>query len=508
MPVSFAELYRHYINCRRNKRNTVNALKFEVRQELALLDLLDELNNRTYTPGRSVCFVNRRPKLREIFAADFRDRIVHHLVVSHLENYWERVFIHDSFACREGKGVHAAVDRLQTFLRQVTRNGKRRAWYLQLDIHSYFMCIDKARLWEMLEPHIEDEQIRWLTRLLVFHDCAADYTPRSPRELLDRVPPHKSLRSVPSGRGLPIGNLNSQFFANVYLNRLDQFVKHELRCRHFLRYCDDFVLLSDSREQLIAWQTRIAQFLAEDLDLSLNDKRTRLRPVRDGVDFLGYIVRHDYRLVRRRVVGNLQERLNRFQDRYVVQGARCDSLTFDLPAIDRLRSVLASYLGHFRHANAYQLWQSIWHRFNFLPFLFGYDQASGKLHPKYRVPARLRTVMGQYRWISAHYPDAVVLFQVGRYVEFYNAKDGVICEGLALRAMAPNRRGACYGFPCSHIPAYERSLLDAGRMVLRVRELPGIAPQRIKHRAPSLLKMPKSASARIPVFQHGVFGRH
>lgn len=115
--VSFAELYRHYVNCRRNKRNTVNALRFEVRQELALLELRDELNSRRYRPGRSVCFVTRKPKLREIFAADFRDRIVHHLVVDHLEAYWERVFIHDSYACRKGKGVHAAVDRLQRFLR-------------------------------------------------------------------------------------------------------------------------------------------------------------------------------------------------------------------------------------------------------------------------------------------------------------------------------------------------------------------------------------------------------
>lgn len=489
MPVSFAGLYRHYINCRRNKRNTVNALKFEVRQELALLDLLDELNNRTYTPGRSVCFVNRRPKLREIFAADFRDRIVHHLVVSHLESYWERVFIHDSYACRRGKGVHVAVDRLQTFVRQVTRNGKRRAWYLQLDIHSYFMHIDKERLWRLLEPHIQDEQIRWLTRLLVFHDCAADYTPRSPKALLDQVPAHKSLRSARPGKGLPIGNLNSQFFANVYLNRLDQFVKHELKCRHYLRYCDDFILLAESQEQLIAWQGRIERFLADDLQLTLNAKRTRLRPVSDGIDFLGYIVRHDYRLVRRRVIGNLEERLNRFRDRYVQNDGRLLTLSFDPQVLEHLRAVLASYLGHFRHANAYRLWHGLWRRYGFLRFLFRYVEDSGKLHPRWHIPRRIRTVLGQYRWITAQYPNTVVLFRVGRFIEFYADREIELCEGvLGLQPMPPVRRGARYGFPFGHIRAYEKRLLEAGYRVLRVNEVSGVAIGRIKSRQPSMLR--------------------
>ena len=179
MPVSYAELYRCYVRCRRNKRNTINALKFETRQELALLELMDELNSRRYWPGRSVCFVTRKPKLREIFAADFRDRIVHHLVVDHLERHWERVFIHDSYARRTGKGVHRAADRLRTFLHQLTRNGKHPAWYLQLDIQNDFMRIDKAWLWAMLEPHIDVPWLRWLTRRLVFHDCAADYVARS-----------------------------------------------------------------------------------------------------------------------------------------------------------------------------------------------------------------------------------------------------------------------------------------------------------------------------------------
>jgi hypothetical protein len=295
---SFENLHRQYLACRRNKRNALNALRFEARQEENLLDLQEALLNRTYGPSRSVCFFVKKPKLREIFAADFRDRVVHHVLVDHLERIWEPVFIHDSYACRKGKGIHAGVERLRQFIRQVTRNGTRPAWYLQLDIHNYFMSIDKAILFALLAPKIRDEDALWLTRVLVFHDCTQNYVIKGDTRLLDKIPPHKTLFRAGPQRGLPIGNLNSQFFANVYLNGLDQFVKHTLKCRHYLRYCDDFVLLSERRKQLLDWRERIADYLREHLRLELNPKRQKLRPVGDGVDFLGYIVRADYLLAR------------------------------------------------------------------------------------------------------------------------------------------------------------------------------------------------------------------
>ena len=249
MLFSFENLHRQYLACRRNKRNTLNALRFEVRQEENLLDLQAALTGRSYAPSRSVCFFVKRPKLREIFAADFRDRVVHHVLVDYLERIWEPIFIHDSYACRRGKGVHAGVNRLRQFIRQATRNGTRPAWYLQLDIHNYFMSIDKDVLFALLAPKIDDDNALWLTRVLVYHDCTGDYVIKGDPAMLDKMPPHKTLFKTDSNKGLPIGNLNSQFFANVYLNGLDQFVKHGLKCRHYLRYCDDFVLLSDNREQ-------------------------------------------------------------------------------------------------------------------------------------------------------------------------------------------------------------------------------------------------------------------
>ncbi len=188
LDVSLENLYRQYHRCRSNKRNTVNALRFEVDQEKNLIDLQQALVDRTYHPGRSVCFFTTRPKLREIFAADFRDRVVHHLLVDYLERLWEPVFIHDSYACRKGRGVHRGVRRAQQFIRQASANGSRPAWYLQLDIHNYFMSIDKGILFRLLAARLKDETALWLTRQLVYHDCTRDYVLRGKPELQAAIP--------------------------------------------------------------------------------------------------------------------------------------------------------------------------------------------------------------------------------------------------------------------------------------------------------------------------------
>ncbi len=145
------EIHEAYLACRRRKRGTANALRFEMNQAEQLLDLEEELNSGSYRPSRSVCFVNLRPKPREIFAADFRDRVIHHLFVREIEEHWEKVFIHNSYACRPGKGTHAAVDRLERSVRSVTRGGRRRAWFFQFDIHNFFMSINRRILFQMID---------------------------------------------------------------------------------------------------------------------------------------------------------------------------------------------------------------------------------------------------------------------------------------------------------------------------------------------------------------------
>ncbi len=173
--------------------------------------------------------------------------------MARLEAIWEPVFIHDSYACRRGKGTHRAVARLQGFLRQVSANGTHPAWFLQLDIKNYFMSIDRGILLGLVLAKLgrHDDDASWLAEVLIMNDCTRDAELRGDRRLLAKLPPHTTLFHAPPGKGLPIGNLTSQFFANVYLDRLDQFVKHTLKCRAYVRYCDDFVLVANSRDELL-----------------------------------------------------------------------------------------------------------------------------------------------------------------------------------------------------------------------------------------------------------------
>lgn len=439
---------------------------------------------RSYTPSSSVCFVTQRPKLREIFAADFRDRIVHHVLVHELERYWERVFIHDSYACRKNKGIHKAVDRLSQYIRQASGNGQQRVYYLQLDIANYFMRIDKAVLWALLKPHIDSPEVLWLCKLLVFHDCTGHFTYKGKPGLLAQMPAHKSLLQCEPGKGLPIGNLNSQFFANVYLNTLDQFVKHTLKCRFYLRYCDDFVLLADAPAQLLAWREQIRAFLADRLLLKLNDKRERLQPVSNGVDFLGYIIRDDYRLVRRRVVNNLRSKLAWFERQLIIQEDGYTVYRFDTAVLAQCRATLASYLGHLKHADSFELRRGIWREFEFLAQYFRLDDAGLTLTPLYTLPQSFACTRWQYNGLKKLFPGDVLLFQVGCYYEFYHSADEGLALSLGLHPLAKNRRGARFGMPLSWGSIMAKRILHEGKQVLWVAEQSGEGVGGVKSRLP------------------------
>ena len=234
-PFSFKSLYRAYLACRRRKRGTLDALGFEVDLLENLVALGESLGSGAYAPGPSRCFVVSAPKLREVFAAQFADRVVHHLLVPRLEAVFEPKFIFDSYACRKSKGTHRAVARLRDFMYCASRRGRRPAWFLQLDIRSFFMSIDRGILSGLIERKVKEPWVLDLCRTILAHDCTGSYILKSPRHLLERVPPHKTLFRAQKGKGLPIGNLTSQFFANLYLDQLDQFVKHRLKVRYYLR---------------------------------------------------------------------------------------------------------------------------------------------------------------------------------------------------------------------------------------------------------------------------------
>ncbi len=365
-------IYRAYLRCRKNKRRTVNAMRFEQNMEENFVSLHEELTTGTYQPGSSMAFLVEKPKRREIFAADFRDRVVHHILVGHLEPEWERRFIHDSYACRKGKGTHKGVERLRSFTRKVTANGTRRAYYLQLDVRGFFINLNRSILYERLAVHESDPAVLRLIRVILFNEPALNCRFRNTtRADFEKLPPHKTLFKAQPDCGLPIGNLTSQFFANVYLDALDQFVKHGLKAKYYLRYCDDMVLLSADKDELEEWEKQIGEFLTDHLRLELNDRR-KLRPVSDGIDFLGYVVRPDYLLVRRRVVGALRERLKQTEQMLPCMGMKtgCPVFTRKHEMIEEMRQYLSSYLAHFGHASSRRLILSLRKRFMWLDEYF------------------------------------------------------------------------------------------------------------------------------------------
>jgi len=308
-PFTFEALVQAWLDCRRTKRNSASALAFEQNVERNLVDLHTRLLAGTYTPGRSICFVVTRPKPREVWAADFADRIVHHLLYNHVAPRFHAGFIAASCACIPGRGTLYAAQRLAHDVRSVTQNWSRPAWYLKCDLSNFFVAIDKRVLSEQLAVRITEPWWLALARVVLFHDPRTAVDVRSPASLMRQVAPHKSLFNAPDHTGLPIGNLSSQFFANVYLDALDQFAKHQISARRYVRYVDDFILLHESPQWLNAAHKRIDAFLPERLHAHLNPRKTILQRIDRGIDFVGHVIKPWQHTTRPRTVRTALRRI-------------------------------------------------------------------------------------------------------------------------------------------------------------------------------------------------------
>lgn len=363
--VSFRDLHTAWRAARRGKKPSADQLSFDLHWIDRLLDLQGRLNAHTWQPSRPTCFIAKQPKAREIHAPAFADRVVHHHLVPQLEQVYERLFIHDSFSNRVGKGTHAAVDRLRGFVRQV-HSGQGGGYYLQLDIRNFFNSIHRPTLYALLKPRMERAGLSEATRravhaLLRESPTAGGVIEAFTPEERAAVPPHKRLENAAPGCGLAIGNLSSQFFANVYLHELDQFVKHGLKVQRYLRYVDDFVLVHRDPRQLEEWQACIEHFLSEHLRLALKPG-AKLLPLERGIDFLGYVIYPTHTVVRRRVIGHARAKLAAWERRHTRRGR----VVAQTPDVETLRSVWASYTGHFRHASSYRLMHRCYARFPWL----------------------------------------------------------------------------------------------------------------------------------------------
>jgi RNA-directed DNA polymerase len=307
-PFSLSDLLQAYYDCRKHKRNTNTALAFEINLERNIVQLRDDLLNGSYAPGQSICFVVTRPKAREVWAADFRDRIVHHLLYNHISERFQKSFIADSCACIPGRGTLYAGKRLESKIRSITQDWSVPAFYLKCDLANFFVSIDKNALLAQLKEKIHEPWWLKLATQVLMHDPRTNYVLHSSPSLVRLVPPHKQLTNQAVHLGLPIGNLSSQFFANIYLNGLDQFAKHTLKVPHYIRYVDDFILLHESPKQLGIWLSEINEFLPS-LGARLNPKKTIIQPIDRGVDFVGHVIKPFRRTTRKKTVNQAIKRI-------------------------------------------------------------------------------------------------------------------------------------------------------------------------------------------------------
>jgi RNA-directed DNA polymerase len=461
---TFKALYGAYLDCRRKKRCKRLAQEFEVNLEENLFDLVEELSTKRYQPSPSFCFVAKNDKFREVFAAPFRDRVVHHLLVRYLEKIWEPIFIHDSFACRQGKGTHAGVSRLHSLACKVSRNSSRRAWFGQFDIKAFFPSIDRSLLLDMVLSKLPNNEMRWLAEVVILHDPAENSIFKCSPAKWDNIPEHKSLFSVEKGKGLPIGNLTSQFFANVYLNALDQFVKHRLKARFYLRYVDDFILLHQSKEQLVIWKEEIREFLHDVLKLELHPQRQFIRPLSNGIDALGYIVRPSYILVRHRVVENCKKAVINHSKAIVRRGKNGVDLMLRPEIYDRFQATINSYLGHFSHADSYGLRQSFFQKFKILAELF-IDRGSS-VSQRWERRTTPRYLGHQYYFYRLRF-GGLILFQVGKFLELFN-QDALWAGDYLGLTRIKTRSGffARCGFPLNKMDFFIKKLPSLNFMVV------------------------------------------
>lgn len=343
----FENLYAAYIHARKNKRYREEVLNFTARLDEELISLQNDLIWKSYKVGKYRLFWVYDPKKRLVMALRFRDRVMQWAVYQKLNPLFDKQFIEDSFGCRVGKGTHAALDRLQYWMRQVDRKEKR-YFYLKLDISKYFYRVDHKVLLGILRRKIEDEEVVHLLEGIIESEDTKFGLPRGigPSEL----PTTEWLNDV----GMPIGNLTSQMFANIYLNELDQFAKHELHVHYWIRYMDDIIVLGDSKEWLWQIKEAVEEYLNQNLHLDLNNKTT-VRPISTGIEFVGYRIWSTHRKIKKQTLKKMKARLKYIQGLY-------NAGIIDL---DTVKLTVSSYRGITMHFNSYGLRRSFSRRYRY-----------------------------------------------------------------------------------------------------------------------------------------------
>jgi len=325
---SYENLLLAWQNAKKGKTKRRYIKRFQRNLKDNLLKLQEELTNQTYQPCDLKTFILRDPKTRKISKSAFRDRVVHHVLCLFIVPIFEKDFIYDSHANQIGKGTLKAIERFDVFKRIVSKNNTKECYVLKADIRHYFEEIDHDVLIKIIKRKIKDEKVIWLIE--------------------------KILSVNNKNKGMPLGNLTSQFFANLYLNDLDQYAKHDLKAKHYIRYVDDFVILHESKEQLEVWKNDINNFLKEKLKIELHPSKSNVLKLSSGINFLGFRIFYHYKLIRKSNLKNFERKFNNLR------------ILFDEEIIGREKALesLEGWLAYCSHANTYKYRKHLIRDFN------------------------------------------------------------------------------------------------------------------------------------------------
>ncbi|MEK7186092.1 MAG: reverse transcriptase/maturase family protein [Patescibacteria group bacterium] len=321
--IKIENLFQAWDEFVRGKRRKKDVGEFAYKLEDNLFDLHQRLKNKIYRHGGYQDFYVADPKRRHIHKARVEDRVVHHLLYKYLYSIFDKIFIYDSYSCRLDRGTHKGVKRLESFTRKVSRNYTRPCWALKLDIKKFFASVDHNILKNLIEKKIKDKNILWLIG-----------------EVIDSFQ-----IGVEPLKGIPLGNLTSQIFANIYLNELDQFIKNNLKIKCYLRYADDFIILDSNKDTYYRYTSILAVFLKDNLKLELHPKKIILRNLKWGIDFLGYIVLPHYMLPRTKTKKRAFRKI--YEKSKDLENGVISEYSFN--------QAMQSYLGYFKHSSSYKL---------------------------------------------------------------------------------------------------------------------------------------------------------
>ncbi len=328
--ISFENILIASRKARRGKRYKASTAEFEYNLERNILNIIDTLSNKTYIPGIYRDFHIYDPKKRVISAAPYFDRVIHHALINIIEPIITKSFIHDTYACLKGRGTHKAVQRYKEFQ-------KKNKYILKCDITRYFESVDQEILMSKIKKKIKCKNTLWLIGQII--DSRQSNT-----GIIEYFDGDDLFTPIYRKKGLPMGNLTSQFFANLYLNDFDHYVKEKLAARFYIRYCDDFVIFGNSRAGLNQIKREIIEYLAT-LRLRLHENKSRVFRATDGVDFLGYRIYPDHMRVRKTIVKKYRRKLRSMAEQYKNGNIK----------IPEINNSIQSWIGHVKHADSYQL---------------------------------------------------------------------------------------------------------------------------------------------------------